>query len=309
MPSSKLASLAFLVICLSSAAALPAAPPPPSAEAAAKAFQAGEWEKAADAYRAIVAAEPANSKAWFNLGIASRQLARYPEAVDAFEHALGAGFPAATATASLAITYSLAGDLDKAFEKLERAVALGMPAQVLQTHPGLAAARQDPRFAPLLAEAEKRAHPCENDPRYRAFDFWVGDWDVYDPSGQQVGSNKIEKLLRGCLLLENWTSAYGMSGKSLNYFDAKAGKWRQNWVDEGGGIVRYEGEVVDGVMHYAGENLSAAGQRLLSRVTLTPRPDGNVHHVIETSADDGKTWTASFDGLYVPSGKQPPRGD
>jgi hypothetical protein len=29
--------------------------------------------------------------------------------------------------------------------------------------------------------------------KYRQFDFWVGDWDVLDPAGNVVGTNKITR--------------------------------------------------------------------------------------------------------------------
>ena len=44
----------------------------------------------------------------------------------------------------------------------------------------------------------------------RQFDFWVGDWSV-TVGGQPAGDNRIEKILGGCALLENWTGAGGMS--------------------------------------------------------------------------------------------------
>lgn len=281
-------------------------PAPPTLEEGLKAFQAGQLETAAGDFQKIVAAEPGNAQAWFNLGLSLRGLERYDPAVTAFEHAIAAGYPETVAMASLAITYSLSGNLDKAFEKLKRAVDLGMQPTVLSSHPGFAAARKDPRFQALVETADKLAHPCENDPRYQAFDFWVGDWEAYS-QGQKVGANRIEKILRGCVLFENWTGAGGSSGKSLNYFDVTQGKWHQNWVDENGLIAWYEGEVKDGAMHYQGETRSPTGTKSLSRVTLTPQPDGSVHHFVESSGDGGKTWTVAFDAVYVKKEQVPSR--
>jgi hypothetical protein len=95
------------------------------------------------------------------------------------------------------------------------------------------------------------------------------------------------------------------SGESFNYFDAANGKWRQNWVDENGGLVWYEGEVLDGAMHFHGENWGPTGAKSLARVTLTPQPDGSVHHFVESSSDGGKTWTVGFDAVYVKKGRTP----
>ena len=167
----------------------------------------------------------------------------------------------------------------------------------------MASLKPDPRFAALVKKAQDKAHPCVNDARYRAFDFWVGDWDVFVGT-QQVGHNRIERQLEGCLLMENWTDSYGSSGKSVNYFDPAVGRWKQNWVDETGGVVWYEGEVKDGEMRYAGENIAANGKKQLAHCRLTPMADGTVHHVIETSQDDGKTWTKSFDAIYRPAKKE-----
>ena len=204
---------------------------------------------------------------------------------------------------SLALSYGALGRKDEAFDELQKAVDKHLPAGYLESADDLAGLRDDPRFAAIVEAAKKKAHPCENDPKYRAFDFWVGDWDVY-VGDQKVGTNRIEKLLGGCLLLENWTDAHGTQGKSFNYLDPAAGKWRQNWVSEIGGVVRYEGEVKDGAMHYEGESILADGTTRMTKVLLQPVDGGKVHHVIEQSTDHGATWHTAFDALYVPKGSR-----
>ena len=273
-----------------------------SAADAEKSFDAGDWAAAASAYTRIVAAEPKNADAWFRLGVAQRGLKQYGEAVASLQKALDLGFSPTRGLAALGFAKALSGDADGAFQSLNAAVDAGLPVQVLDTHPAMASLKSDPRFAALRKKAEDKAHPCVHDARYRAFDFWVGDWDVFSGT-QQVGHNRIERQLEGCLIMENWTDGYGMSGKSLNYFDPAVGKWKQNWVDENGGVVWYLGEVKDGEMRYAGENITPDGKKKLTHCRLTPLPDGTVHHVIETSQDDGKTWTKGFDAIYRPAKK------
>ena len=271
-----------------------------SAADAEKLFDAGEWAPAAVAYTRIVEAEPKNADAWFHLGVAQRGLKQYGDAIASIQKALDLGYPPTRGLAALGFAKALSGDKDGAFQALNGAVDAGLPAQILDTHPAMASLKADPRFAALVKKAQDKAHPCVNDARYRAFDFWVGDWDVFSGT-QQVGHNRIERQLEGCLIMENWTDGYGVSGKSLNYFDPAVGKWKQNWVDENGGVVWYEGEVKDGEMRYAGENIAADGKKQLTHCRLTPLPDGTVHHVIETSKDDGKTWTKGFDAIYRPA--------
>ena len=43
-------------------------------------------------------------------------------------------------------------------------------------------------------------------------DFWVGEWDV-QVGGRMAGTNRIEKILDGCAVMEFWTGADGGEGR------------------------------------------------------------------------------------------------
>ena len=75
-------------------------------------------------------------------------------------------------------------------------------------------------LAPSPATAQS-APPatCAEGGRYADFDFWVGEWDVFIPNGRQAGTNRIEKVEQGCLLVEHWTGAGGSTGTSVNFYD------------------------------------------------------------------------------------------
>ena len=202
---------------------------------------------------------------------------------------------------NIACSYALSNDAEAAFSWLDKAMESGYSnVDAMKTDKDLTTLHSDPRFEEMVQKADKNARPCLHNPRYNEFDFWVGEWDVYNAQGQKVGENIIEKDLNGCRIVENWSSGFGGFGKSINYYDPGSGKWKQNWVDAGGGVVWYEGEVIDGAMHFTGENASIDGVKKLSKVILKPIDGGKVHHVIEHSTDDGKTWTPYFDGTYVP---------
>lgn len=41
----------------------------------------------------------------------------------------------------------------------------------------------------------------------KQFDFWVGEWNVFDTLGNYVGKNNVLKQYDNCLIQENWISA------------------------------------------------------------------------------------------------------
>ena len=136
---------------------------------------------------------------------------------------------------------------------------------------------------------------------HRQFDFWVGHWDVFVPSGKKAGESRIEVIADGCALLEQWAGGGGVTGKSLNIYDAVDRRWHQTWVDNSGTLLVLAGELVDRsmVMSMSGPSASDARATVLQRITWTPASDGSVRQRWESSSDAGKTWTVLFDGRYV----------
>ncbi|RPH57462.1 tetratricopeptide repeat protein [bacterium] len=265
-----------------------------------------DWSGAAVLLEKFVAAQPDQADAWTSLGLALRQLGRLEEALSAYEQGVRKGDSTLRARIGLAMTQTRLGRMEDAVVSFRQAIDQGMTATFLQTNPELAALREDSRYPELLAHAERISRPCEHDPKFRAFDFWVGTWEVF-AGANRIGTNVIERDLHGCVLIERWTSAAGSRGISLNFLDPATGKWRQQWVADNGSVVWYEGEVRDGAMHYAGEQINPKGQKTLARVLLQPQPDGTVRHRIENSTDGGKTWTNTFDAIYRPASQSPPR--
>ncbi len=116
------------------------------------------------------------------------------------------------------------------------------------------------RFQPVAAQqANQPASPCEDDERFRAFDFWIGHWEVSGVKGQVAGTNKIEKAEGGCLLVEHWTGKTGGTGTSMNYFDPAKGKWVQVWVASAGYSIFIEGGLEDGKMVLVGHLIGFKG--------------------------------------------------
>jgi hypothetical protein len=142
--------------------------------------------------------------------------------------------------------------------------------------------------------------PCRA-PEYRQFDFWLGDWNVHDPSGAVVGTNRITREFDGCVLQEHWVAAGAppQTGSSFNTWSPAAKKWHQTWVDSTGGFLLLDGELKDGVMTLRGDTRAGDGGIVQHRIAWTPLPDGRVRQLWERSRDQGKTWAVVFDGTYV----------
>jgi hypothetical protein len=132
---------------------------------------------------------------------------------------------------------------------------------------------------------------------HRAFDFWVGDWQVHKTDGTVAGHNKITREYGGCVVHEHYTTDRGYSGESLNIYDAARGVWHQTWVDSGGTLLTLEGGMRDGKMVLEGELVGKDGKVVRQRITWTPNTDGTVRQFWE-SMDAQGNWTTAFDGTY-----------
>jgi len=142
------------------------------------------------------------------------------------------------------------------------------------------------------------SRPCKDAPEFRGMDFWIGEWEVEPAQGKPAGKSKIELVLDGCIVLENWTGANGYAGKSFNLFHGDSFKWEQIWVDNQGQVTRYEGEAKDGNIYYRTESVGSDGKKALGRMTFFPKGPDQVRQFGEKSADGGSTWTVEYDLLY-----------
>jgi hypothetical protein len=196
-----------------------------------------------------------------------------------------------------------AGRTAEALAALER-VTPPAPAVLnqLRTSDDFEPLRTDPRFQAIVTKLA----PCSGQ-RYKDFDFWLGEWEVHDAAGKRLGRNRISKRHDDCVVVEEWQSAAGGSGTSVNVYDQVTKQWHQFWVDatgtnwlssdKEGNPVTLRGGLREGAMVMTShpETLASIG---LTRVTWRPLPAGGVRQTFEVSRDGGKTWTVAFDGYY-----------
>jgi hypothetical protein len=158
------------------------------------------------------------------------------------------------------------------------------------------------RASDAPAKPASASKPCTS-AEYRQFDFWVGDWEVTTSNGKLAGGNRITPILGGCAIREEWKGAGGLSGTSLNMWDAAGKRWRQTWVDDRGNVLVLIGQYRDGKMSLEGEGPGDNGATVHNRITWSRLSEGRIRQLWETSKDGGKTWGVEFDGTYVAKGR------
>ena len=272
--------------------------------------QAGEaliaqskWAEAAPIFEAATRANPNDAAAWAALGLTQINLGRIDDASAAYEKALALDATSARAIVGVARVAIARGDAKGAIAGLTRARDASIPAlQFVRTSTGFdALVKKDAEFARFV----ETLRPCGG-AEYRQFDFWLGEWDVFNPAGQKIGRNEITSTNDGCVVYENWRDARGGTGNSFNFYESKTKRWHQFWVASGGNAtplsaapdgtpMPMSGKLVDGAMVLQ----SPAGVKPLNRWTWSKAEEGKVRQHAEQSTDDGKTWTTVFDGLYV----------
>jgi hypothetical protein len=138
---------------------------------------------------------------------------------------------------------------------------------------------------------------CE-DPAFRQFDFWLGEWQVHSADGKLAGTNNITREYGGCVLHERYSTPRGYSGESLNTYDPGRQVWHQTWVDNQGTLLLLEGRTIKGGMRLEGQNVGADGKVTKHRITWTANADGSVRQFWESTDATGE-WTTAFDGKYT----------
>ncbi len=142
---------------------------------------------------------------------------------------------------------------------------------------------------------------CEALEGFSDFDFWVGEWEVFDSNtGSRAGENSIVKMEDGCMLMESWSGGGGVTtGTSINYYNPVTREWRQVWVSGGAYAIDIVGGLRGEAMVLEGSLYNFAGAVWNFRGTWTPNADGSVRQFFEQFNHDTEEWAPWFDGRYV----------
>jgi hypothetical protein len=156
----------------------------------------------------------------------------------------------------------------------------------------------------LPARAQNAPPPaaCESGEDFTAFDFWVGEWQVYTNDEKQtpLGTNSVTKHYGDCLIMERWQGADGSAGASINYYNNVTDEWRQVWISNGysidvaGGLDASGAMVLEGFIY----NYQQAAKTPF-RGIWTPNEDGSVIQHFDIYNADDEDWNVWFEGRYV----------
>jgi predicted enzyme related to lactoylglutathione lyase len=134
---------------------------------------------------------------------------------------------------------------------------------------------------------------------FHQFDFWLGEWEVFNKQGIKVGENEIISMQDSCVLQENWKSV-GNTGTSYNYFDKSDSTWNQIYIDNVGTILNLKGKFENQKMVLESEKIKSlrADFYYFNRITWQQDSLGNVSQTWDIVDDKGNILQVAFDGIY-----------
>ncbi len=153
----------------------------------------------------------------------------------------------------------------------------------------------------ILLGASHAIAQKNNDYKFKEFNFWVGQWNVYKHGTDTlVGKSKIEKIIDDKAIKETYhstTSKY--KGTSLNKYNPGTDQWEQFWVDNSGLTLFIQGNFMDGKMILQ-NSISNEKGTLSNKISWHKNNNNTVRQTWSQSTDQGKTWKVIFDGDYKP---------
>ncbi|MBP9549575.1 MAG: hypothetical protein KBE86_10500 [Chitinophagales bacterium] len=136
---------------------------------------------------------------------------------------------------------------------------------------------------------------------HKQFDFWLGNWIVYDANdGKLIGTNEVIRLEDNCIINEHWQGSTGSTGSSYNYFDTSDSTWNQVWIDNAGNNLILKGKASKNKMVMKSKLMSGTKTDWYNnQITWTKNEDGTVTQLWEIYDKNHVLLNTVFEGLYV----------
>jgi hypothetical protein len=133
---------------------------------------------------------------------------------------------------------------------------------------------------------------------YRQFDFWIGDWDAFnaDNPNKLEARLRVDSILEGCVLREDYQDVHGHKGQSFSIYDAPNKRWHQTWVTNRGELLQLNGAFLNGQMVLTGRDVKNGKLREIRGIWKSE--NGNVRETAVLSLDGRKSWQPWFDLIF-----------
>ena len=268
-------------------------------------FQLQQWKAAREKYQQYVNDTVTNPITWNRFGYCDYNIGLYQQSIRNYENALTLNpSPSVKVVIELRLarSYGQLKNEKETIQWLDKAAQSGyQDINEIDKLKDFDAIRHTAAFKNVYKKIYHNAYPCSGDPKQREFDFWIGEWDVFqNGTDQLVGHSLVQKVSGECALLENWdASRGGGTGKSLNYFDALNNSWEQDWIGSMGGAQKYlNGVYKDSAMRFTYESMTG-GKKVTGNFIFYNLGPGKVRQYQDASEDGGKTFSVSYDFIYI----------
>lgn len=274
-------------------------------------LRSGDWEKAIGAYELITVAQPQNAQAWQLLGYVVHGSGDWDRAIGLHKKAATFSGQEGISYYNMACVESLRGNIPEAYAALDQAFAVGYGNfQQIQNDPDFSNLKADSEFASYIAakknpkgiakiKKKDKSKAVELDSKAlvypqdkRAFDFLIGDWDIYS-NGQNTGKASYEFDLNKQVIVMRRPN-YAMA--TFTYVE-KENLWRETWMSTQGHHDILEGGFEDGVLTVHQPLLRDQPGKIGRQSFQNIDADSFEVHW-EISADGGKTYQLMWLGNY-----------
>ena len=121
-----------------------------------------------------------------------------------------------------------------------------------------------------------------------------------DRTARVVATDSVTKEDRGCTLVEKWRDASGGGeGLSVITYHPAQQMWHRDALIRSSVVLAFEGRMSGGSMIMTAKQYSGSGLTELHRIRFTPKSDGTVEEVWQTSIDAGRSWHIRFDEVMT----------
>lgn len=134
--------------------------------------------------------------------------------------------------------------------------------------------------------------------KFHEFDFWIGNWEVFDSKGNKVGDNEIKTIENGCALMERWRGLRGGTGTSLNYYNKQDSTWNQVWVSSSSAVLKLKGSIINDSMILKGEPFTMDSVTYYNQIKWT-KIEESVKQEWEVYDSSGNLKHKVFIGIYI----------